>query len=123
MFGETKHCRIRRVHVWDGADLLEQFDNLKFKGEFYDGGTITFSKPRRVSSGLSISFYACAFQEDYHRNDGQAWDITHDGPLPSAVLILSAAGARVRVPDPPTPPDFSVLVTDVVKDLVKRLNP
>ena len=119
LFGEAKYCRISRVHVWDGADLLEQFDHLKLKGEFYNGSAITFSKPHRVSSGLGISFYACAFQEDYYRDDsGRRWDIKFDGPLPSAVLILSAAGVQVRVPDPP-----SILVTDLVKDFVKRFNP
>jgi len=63
-------------------------------------------------SAIGISFYACAFIEDFDVQ-GHAHNPQFDGPFPPAILTISAAGAQFNVEDP-----FSVFTT-VVKAITR----
>jgi hypothetical protein len=124
LFGETIHCRIKNVHIWDGPYLLDPRNDVGIKGSFYEEGvTIPFPRRPLVDVAIGISLYACAFHQDYDRN-GRTWDYAHEPRFPDAMMILSGARANIRLPDPPKAPDFAILFEDVANlGTVKRLEP
>jgi hypothetical protein len=112
---DTVHCRITDVDVWDGASMVARFVNLRLKGNFlfsrntddvdpeakqYDRqtfqNTIELSRPHRVFSAIGLSFYACAYLEDF---DERGFAPGPNGPFPPAILTLAAAGAQFSVTD------------------------
>src|SRR5262245_22046546 len=110
---DTTHCRITDIHVYDGAELLEAFGGLK--GDYlwlrnprdinpgidYPFGTPTYTNTKvlrhkhRLFSAVGISFYACAYHEDF---DERGW--SNGPPWPEATLTFAGAGAQFHVPDP-----------------------
>ncbi len=117
---DTSHCRITNLHVYDGARLVTAFDDLGpfgLKGSFLEARNsadvepdVTHANPRvfpntrvlpqrhKVFSGIGLSFFACAFREDFNVN-GFSHDPRFHGPLPPAVLVVAAAGAQFVVDD------------------------
>ena len=65
-------------------------------------------------SAIGISFYACAFFEDFNER-GVAHDPHFHGPFPESILTISAAGGQFEVED-----DIFARVVAVVKGLVGR---
>jgi len=125
---EAVHCRILHVHVYDGADIVEEFNDLKLPKTFKLAGdflhardsqdinpeassptpqtfrnTLRLKKSHRVFSAIGISFYACAFKEDFDEG-GFARD---HGPFPESILTISAAGGQFIAED------FSLLASAV----------
>ena len=112
---DTQFCRIKDVHVYDGAEIVQEFNNNMLQGELsysrngddinpdsppdilegFDN-TLKLDRPHKVFSAIGISFYATAYTEDYDEN-GYA----RSGRYPQAVLTVSGAGAQYRVADPP----------------------
>ena len=76
--------------------------------------TLSLKKPHRVFSAIGISFYACAFFEDFNVG-GFAHDPHFHGPFPESILTISAAGGQFDVED-----DFFARVVSVVEGLVGR---
>ena len=130
---ESRHCRILHVHVYDGVDILQEFNNLKLAGAFLRkrnsedinpeasspnrqefSNTLPLEKSHRVFSAIGISFYACAFFEDFNEG-GFAHDPHFHGPFPESILTISAAGAQFDVED-----DIFARVVSVVEGLVGR---
>jgi hypothetical protein len=114
---ETSHCRIVHLHVWDGAKLVQEFNGIHRKGAFLAtrdtddvdpeslqsspqrfSNTFTLSRPHRVFSAIGLSFFACAFHEDF--NVG-GFSPPLGAPLPPAVLIVAAGGGQFVVADMP----------------------
>jgi hypothetical protein len=109
---ETIHCRITNVHVYDGASIVEEFNNLRLKGSYLWSrepadidpeaqasvprtlaNTLRLRAPHRVFSAIGLSFYACAFYEDFN-HDGWAHQPQFHGPFPPSVLIVSGGGGQ-----------------------------
>ncbi|HEU0014038.1 MAG TPA: hypothetical protein VFQ45_10165 [Longimicrobium sp.] len=116
---QTIHCRIKSVHVYDGADLVHPFDGLRLKGDFLrarepddvDPGsplrqslpnTLTLPRRHRVFSAIGLSFFACAHYEDFSRA-GHSHNPRFHGPFPASRLIVAAGGAQFVVPEGPFP--------------------
>lgn len=118
---KTEHCRISDVHVYDGVQIVQQFQFTApgelLKGSFLDvrdsedidpsalspssksyRNTIRIARPHRVFAVISISFYACAFFEDFNVR-GRTRDPEFDGPFPPALLTVSGAGGQFLVED------------------------
>jgi len=115
---DATHCRITNVHVYDGVVGVHEFNGLKLKGGFLDkrdahdvnpeaatafgapsfANTLTLPRPHRVFSAIGISFFACAFFEDFDEH-GHAHDPQFHGPFPPAVLTVSGAGGQYVVED------------------------
>lgn len=112
---ETSHCRITNVHVYDGARIVQQFNNQKLKGTFLDtrdtkdinpesassspqefSNTLKLRAPHKVFSAIGLSFYACAYFEDFDVN-GRAHNLRNDGPFPPARLTVAAVGGQFLV--------------------------
>jgi len=118
---EATHCRILHVHVYDGVDIVQEFNDFKLPrtqklaGDFLRArdprdinpesassnpqtfrNTLSLEKPHRVFSAIGISFYACAFFEDFN-----VGGFTHrpGDPFPESILTISAAGAQFIVED------------------------
>jgi hypothetical protein len=119
---ESRHCRILHVHVYDGVDIIQEFNDFrlprtfKLAGDFLHkrdsedinpeassstpqtfSNTLRLQKPHRVFSAIGISFYACAFIEDFDEG-GFAHD-SRSGPFPESILTISAAGGQFTVED------------------------
>jgi hypothetical protein len=114
---ETSHCRITNVHVYDGVEIVEQFNNLGqfgLHGAFLEArnskdvnpevalaspqsfsNTFKLKRPHRVFSAIGVSFFACAFAHDFIPAQGERFD----GPFPASILTVSAAGAQFLVDD------------------------
>lgn len=129
---DTSHCRITNVHVYDGVRQVAAFDNLGpfgLKGSFLETrnradvdpefpgatpqsfpNTLALPRPHRVLAGIGLSFFACAFREDFNVG-GFSHDPRFHGPLPPAVLVVAAAGAQFVV-------DERSLITMHIGDLV-----
>jgi hypothetical protein len=117
---ETSHCRISNVHVWDGATIVEEFNNLGpfgLKGAFLHTrnpqdvqpetpllnpqpfpNTRKLRKPHKVFSAIGISFFACAHFEDFN-HQGRAHNPQFDGPFPPSILTIAAGGGQFLVDD------------------------
>jgi hypothetical protein len=115
---DTSHCRITNVHVYDGAAIVHEFNGLRLKGDFLTkrdtndinpdtavafgaqafSNTLTLPRPRKVFSAIGVSFFACAFFEDFNER-GRAHDPRFDGPFPPAVLTVAGAGGQYLVED------------------------
>jgi hypothetical protein len=128
LFETRGNCRIVSVHVYDGSDIVEEFNDFgafKLGGEFLRsrnsndinpeappqnhesfGNTFQLTKSHRVFSVIGISFYACAFGR-------QADPKFH--PIQDAVLVVSAAGGQFTVED-----DIFARVVAVVESFVGR---
>lgn len=50
--------------------------------------TLTLAAPHKVFSAIGISFYSCAYFEDFDH------DPRFEGPFPPAVLTVAAAGGQ-----------------------------
>lgn len=112
---KTSHCRIKNVHVWDGATIVQEFNNLGhfgLKGSFLKTrdsddvnpenpwsspqsfpNTLKLSRPHKVFSAIGLSFFACAHFEDFNHNPD------FDGPFPPATLTVAAGGGQFFVDD------------------------
>jgi hypothetical protein len=117
---ETTHCRITSVHVWDGANRVQAFDGLRLRGAFLDrrdpedvnpeappsatpqtfANTLRLRRPHPVFSAVGISFFACAFFEDFNRQ-GRAHNPEFDGPFPTSMLRVAGGGAQLAIPGDP----------------------
>jgi hypothetical protein len=68
------------LHIRDGVDILQEFNNLKLAGAFCEkklrghkpgslipkpsgSNTLPLEKSHKVFSAIGISFYACAFED------------------------------------------------------------
>lgn len=134
---DASHCRILHVHVYDGADLIQEFNDFKLpnklSGQFLHArnsddinpgttssnpqtfrNTLVLNKPHKVFSAIGISFYACAFQEDFNVG-GFAHNPQFDGAFPAAILTVSAVGGQFIVED--RFPFFTSIVS-VVKQII-----
>jgi hypothetical protein len=108
---ETQHCRITDVHVYDGAEIVQEFGGTK--GEFLYSrnsgdinpnrplaipekfeNTFTLDRPHKVFSAIGISFFARAYNKDYNEHG-----FARTGRYPQAILTVSGAGAQYRVAD------------------------
>ena len=112
LFETIGNCRIKQVHVYDGVDIIQEFNGF---GQFRLGGeflrsrdpkdinpedpprdndtrdnTFRLDKPHKVFSAIGISFYASAF--------GGRQPPPNFPPLES-FLIVSAAGGQFTVDD------------------------
>lgn len=115
---ETSHCRITNVHVYDGVRIIEEFNDLGLRGSFLETrdskdinpespspvaqsfpNTRQLRRPHKMFSATGVSFFACAFFEDFDK-DGRAHNPHFDGPFPPAILTVSAAGGQFLVDDP-----------------------
>jgi hypothetical protein len=114
----TSHCRIKHLHVWDGAILVEQFNNLGqfgLKGDFLQKRNIkdvdpeltvsnpqTFvntrrlSRPHKVFSAIGLSFFACWHSQDFHGHNPK-----FDGAFPQSLLTVAGGGGQFLVDDSP----------------------
>ena len=111
------YCRISRVHVYDGNDIVAEFNNIVLTGDFLHErdsedinpeasslyrqtfiNTLRLEKPHRVFSAIGISFYASAFDDDFNVR-GSAFDERFHGPRPRSFLTLSAAGGQFIAED------------------------
>jgi hypothetical protein len=129
---DTSHCRITNVHVWDGAVLVHEFNGLRLKGEFLwsrdtndvngeahtwgsptFSNTLTLTTPHKVFSAIGVSFYACAYFEDFNVH-GFVYHQPFIGPFPPAVLTVSAAGGQFLVEDPADHVTISVTALEKV---------
>jgi hypothetical protein len=128
LFETRGNCRILRVHVYDGSDIVEEFNDFgifKLGGEFLRarnskdinpeaprpnhesfGNTFQLTKSHRVFSVIGISFYACAF--------GRQPDPKFHS-IEESVLVMSAAGGQFTVED-----DIFARVVAVVERFVGR---
>jgi hypothetical protein len=120
---DAQHCRVLHVHVYDGFDIVQEFNDFKLPrttklaGEFshkrnsedvnpevsYTNpqefrNTLQLEKPHKVFSAIGISFYACAFFEDFNVDD-HVHNPRFDGPFPESILTVSAAGGQFTVED------------------------
>ena len=117
---DASHCRISNVHVWDGARLVEEFNDLGqfgLKGGFLGtrntkdvdpetnfvspqsfANTLKLRKPHKVFSAIGISFFACAHFEDFNIR-GHAHNPQFDGPFPPSILTIGAGGGQFLVED------------------------
>lgn len=112
---ESSHCRVTNVHVYDGARIVHEFNSMKLKGEFLDArnskdvnpeissassqefdNTLKLPTSHKVFSAIGLSFFACAYFEDFDV-DGRAHDSRFDGPFPPATLTIAAAGGQYVV--------------------------
>jgi hypothetical protein len=113
---DTSHCRITNVHVWDGATLVQEFNDLGrfgLKGGFLHTrnsadvdpettflsqqtfpNTLKLRQPHRVFSAIGLSFFACAHSEDFGGHNPQ-----FDGPFPPSILTIGAGGGQFLVDD------------------------
>ncbi|AUD00930.1 hypothetical protein [Spirosoma pollinicola] len=110
---ETKYCRITDIHVYDGAEIVEEFGGTS--GDLSQSRNSkdinpdsplaipeTFSntkilvRPHKLFSAIGISFFATSFEDDYKDENG----IKFRGRYPQATLIVSGAGAQYMVADP-----------------------
>ncbi|MFB9394169.1 DUF6623 family protein [Streptomyces coeruleoprunus] len=75
--------RIRNVHVWDGSEKIQEFNDLSSEGEHRTGldaqNTFSLNQPHTVIFGIGISFKCSAA-------------IGFDTPIGSSRLIIATAG-------------------------------
>lgn len=131
LFQTFGNCRIKHIHVYDGVDIIQEFnfDNqFRLGGEFLRsrdskdinpevpppdqdfpaGNTFHLAKPRKVFSAIGISFYASAFGGQHP---------PPNFPDLKAILIVSAAGGQFTVDD-----GFISGVANLVENFVALVN-
>ncbi len=112
----TSHCRIKDLHVWDGATIVEVLELGKFglHGEFMESrdskdlnpdtpfgspktfaNTIALRKPHRVFSAIGLSFFACAFYDDFKDALGDS----NPPRFEPSILTVGAGGGQFVVDD------------------------
>ena len=114
---DTSHCRITNVHIYDGSRIVQEFNSIKLAGQFLQTrdpedinpealllnaqsfpNTLRVDRPHRIFSAVGVSFFACAFFEDFNVQ-GQAHDPRFHGPFPPAILTVSGCGAQFIIED------------------------
>jgi hypothetical protein len=106
LFNLEGNSQLRSVHVYDGARLLQEFNNINLSGDFtlkiVPGNTFTLRTPHTVRRGIGLSFLV----------QGSAFQ----GPdaTPNR-MIIPAAGAEFITHQP-----FLATIADAFSDLTRR---
>jgi len=100
---EAVHCYIKNVHVYDGVQLLEEFDGLPSGSyltylemipnpPFQDSvppNMKVFKPPRVIRSSIGLSVYACSHYSEYKDQDD------FYGNWPPGELTIAGAAANL----------------------------
>ena len=106
---ECSDASIENVHIYDGFEIIEEFNGLHTEGSFLKKGlyenTFKLTKPHQMKSGVGLSFN----YESHTAFDRMA----NERPL-KPLLFVAAAGAEFEI---------SNIIFSTLRDSILRLFP